>query len=125
MYKVSTDITLHQMAKLKTVQVEGVADGKVYVARELYVCLHLCLRPSIFVQTIKIHCMSGVRLHSFLPCLVQSITPLFTDEFHYNLALVFSIMNRCSISKICSNKSKVKIILQGQMLKLVNSLFAK
>ena len=45
--------------------------------------------------------------------LVRSITPTFISGVQYNLLKLFSIVIKCATSNICSDKSKVKVTLQG------------
>ena len=59
--------------------------------------------------------MLSVRLALFCINFRLEHTSTFAAGFQYNLAHLFSIMSRCAISNICSDKSKVT--LQCQMLK--------
>ena len=69
------------------------------------------------VVIISVQCMcvhwDCVHLSGF----VLAITSTFMHEFQNNLAELYFLTNRSAIWNICSGKLKVKVTLEGQMIK--------
>ena len=69
----------------------------------------LAIRPS--VRTYFRPALSG-----------DSITPVSTNIFQYNLARLFSIMSRCAISSTFSDTSKVKVTYSRSNVKITSKM---